>query len=321
MFKKLNDKLIKSVKSKRINIFLLFLVISFGILMLTKLSKTYTNTIAFNIEKQNIPETEVILEDSIPILNITLKTQGFNYLKYYFNKPKIKLDFSNKINRRDSIYIWNNQTAFSDIIAQFDRDIEVLNVNPDTLWFRYDENEIKKVPVKLNSNVQFKMGFDMLEDYKLEPDSIKIIGPKSVLSNIDVVETSNLELNAVASNFSEIIQIESFNDFDNVKISPNEVLVSGKVDKFTEGKLKIPVEIVNIPDSLQIKFFPKTVTLSYYTSLSYFKSIKIEDFKVICDFNTFNNNQTYLIPELVEQSLYSKNIRLNPNKIEIIITE
>lgn len=321
MFKKLNDKLIKSVKSKRINVFLLFLVISFGILMLTKLSKTYTNTIAFNIEKQNIPETDIILDDSLPILNITLKTQGFNFLKYYFDKPKIKLDFSSKINRTDSMYIWNNQTAFSDIILQFDSDIEVLNVNPDTLRFIYDENKIKKVPVKLNSNIQFKLGFDMLESFNLKPDSIKIIGPKSVLTDIDVVETRNLDLSDVASNFSERIKIKNINDSDNVKISPNEVLVSGKVDKFTEGKLKIPVEIINIPDSVQIKFFPKTATLTYYTSLLHFKSIKNEDFKVICDFKTIDNNQTYLIPELVEQPLHIKNVRLNPNKIEFIITE
>lgn len=321
MFKKLNDKLIKSVKSKRINIFLLFLVMSFGILMLTKLSKTYTNTIAFHIEKKNIPETEVIIHDSLPILNITLKTQGFNYLKYYFEKPKIELDFSNKINRTDSMYVWNNQTAFSDIISQFDSDIEVLNVNPDTLWFKYDENDIKRVPVKLNANIKFKLGFDMLEDFELEPDSIKIIGPKSVLKNVDVVETNLLELNEVTSDFSKRIQIKVPKNTENVKFSPDEILVSAKVDKFTEGKLKVPVEVVNIPDSLQIKFFPKTVSLSYYTSLSNFNSVSIENFKVICDFKTITDNQTYLVPELIKKPSGIRNIKLNPNQIEFIITE
>lgn len=321
MFKKLNDKLIKSVKSKRINIFLLFLVMSFGILILTKLSKTYTNTIVFHIEKKNIPETEVIIHDSLPTLNITLKTQGFNYLKYYFKKPKIELDFSNKINRTDSIYVWNNQTAFSDIISQFDSDIEVLNINPDTLWFRYDENDIKKVPIKLNSYINFKLGFDVLKDFNLEPDSIKVIGPKSVLSNIDIVETSLLEINEVTSDFSKQVQIKVPSNSDNVTFSPSKVMVSAKVEKFTEGKLKIPVEVVNVPESLQIKFFPKTVTLSYYTSLSNFNSIGIEDFNVVCDFKTINSNQNYLEPKLIKKPSGVKNIKLNLNQIEFIITE
>lgn len=321
MINTIKHKILKSVKSKRINIFLLFLLMSFGILILTKLSKTYTNTITFEVEKRNIPETDVIISDSTPSLNISLKTQGFNFLKYYFNSPKIALDFSANINRTDSIYIWNNHTAFPDIIAQFDKDIEIINVNPDTLRFRYDVNDKKKVPIVLNTDVKFKLGYDLLDNYSIQPDSIKIIGPKSILSEIEKIETDTLRLNEVYSDINKSVKIKLQNNQDVLRYTPEEVIISAKVEKFTEGHLKVPVEVINIPDSIRIKYFPKIVTVSYYTSLTNYKSVKTTDFKIECDFNEIRNNQSYLLPKIVKVPAEVRNVKINLKQIEFIITE
>lgn len=321
MAKKIKDRLLKNIKSKRINVFLTFLIISFGILILTKLSKTYTNTIAFNIVEQNIPETDVIVNDSVPILNISLKTKGFNFLKYYFKNPKISIDFSNNINKTDGVYIWNNKTAFSNIISQFDKDIEIININPDTIWFNYDVNDIKKVPIILNSEVYFKQGYDLLDSYKLTPDSIKIVGPKSVLSEIHKVETDTLRLNEVFSDVESKVSLNIDNNNDILKYSPQDVLVSASIEKFTEGKLKVPVEVLNVPDSIKIKYFPKMVTVSYYTSLPNYKSVIYNDFKVVCDFRDVNENQSFLIPKIAEKPNDVRNLKINIKQIEFIITE
>ena len=87
--KKIKADILASFKNKRINVFILFLLSAFVILLFTKLSKEYTNTISFEVEKLNLPQENVILNDSIN-LNITLKTHGFKWLKYYVSKPKIK---------------------------------------------------------------------------------------------------------------------------------------------------------------------------------------------------------------------------------------
>ncbi|WP_250432636.1 CdaR family protein [Hanstruepera flava] len=321
MTNKLKDKLIKSVKSKRINIFLMFLLLSFVILILTKLSKTYTNTIAFDIVEVNVPETDVIINDSTPILNISLKTKGFNFLKFYFNKPKIALDFSENISKTNGMYVWNNQTAFSNIIAQFDKDVEIVNLNPDTLWFKYDENDIKKVPVVLNSDIKFKLGYDILKGFELSPDSVKVVGPKSVLSEIHHIETDTLQLNQVSSEIKSKVSLKLSEENNQLKFTPKEVLVSASVEKFTEGKLKVPIEVVNIPDSIKIKYFPKTVMVSYYTSLTNFKSVKSENFKVECNFNDVDDTQSYFVPRIIKKPEGVRNLKINLKQIEFIITE
>ncbi len=321
MFNIIKSKLIKSVKSKRINIFLLFLVLSFGILILTKLSRSYTNTIAFNIVMKNVPETDIIISDSINVLNISLKTKGFNFLKYYFKKPRINLDFANKINKTDSVYIWNNKTAFSDIISQFDADIDVVNINPDTLRFRYDVNDIKMIPINLNTDINFKEGYDLIDAYWIAPDSVKVVGPKSIVSLLDELETDTLYLKDVQTDIKEVVNLRLQNEKGLLTFSPEKVTVSASVGRFTEGRLKVPVHVKGIPDSLQIKYFPQTVTVSYYTSLINFSSIKVDDFKVECDFSELDSNQSYLIPKVVEEPKNVRYVKINLKQIEFIITE
>ena len=72
IMKKLKADIIASFKNKRINVFILFLLFAFVILIFTKLSKEYTNTIPFEIKKLNVPQENVILNDSLN-LNISLR--------------------------------------------------------------------------------------------------------------------------------------------------------------------------------------------------------------------------------------------------------
>ena len=109
MINKIKTKIQALIKSRKINVFLLFLLLSFSILLLTKLSKTYTNSFVFQLEKTNIPEEEVVLNDSNNELEITLKTYGFQLLKYYLHKPKILIDFKTEVVKVDSQYVWSKK--------------------------------------------------------------------------------------------------------------------------------------------------------------------------------------------------------------------
>ena len=83
MIKKIKSDIKTSIKTKKINVFFLFLFFAFVLLIFSKLSKEYTNTIVFNIEKINVPPENVVLHDSNAVLKITLKAHGFNWLKYF----------------------------------------------------------------------------------------------------------------------------------------------------------------------------------------------------------------------------------------------
>lgn len=319
MIKKIKSDILTSIKNKKINVFILFLLMAFIILIFTKLSKEYTNTITFAIEKTNVPPENIILKNSTP-LNITLKTHGFKWLNYYISKPKIKIDFSKDVYKKDSAFIWYKSKAYLEN-TQFGKQIELLNISPDTLFFKFGINLVKKVPVKLNSNIKFNPGFDVSKPYVLEPDSIVVIGPKAVVSNIQNIETVRVSLKEVKSNISESVKLKFPKNSSDLTFSNNKIILKVDVEKFTEGTLKIPVSIINVPKNIQLKYFPKEVNVSYYVRLSDFNTILAKDFKVICDYKKATNNQSLLVPELVQFPKNVKNVKINQQRVEFIIIE
>ncbi|MBT8393725.1 MAG: YbbR-like domain-containing protein [Bacteroidia bacterium] len=320
MIKLLRSKLIKLVKSKRINVFLLFLLLSFLFLLLTKLTKDYTKTITFQIKPVNAVENYVILKDRSHKLNITLSTYGFKLLRFYLSNPTVEVDLS-KIDDYDNKYIWTNRKGLASVNAQFDENVRIIAVNPDTIEFRYDKNAVKVIPVEFNKEVSFVPGFDIYEEYQLIPDSIKVIGPKILLDSIKVIQTQLLKLEEVQSNINTPLNLILPDSSENVVYSHKKIIVQGNVDKFTEGTVQVPVNIINVPKDLKINYFPKTIGVSYYTSLRDFKDVAFNDFIVECNYKNLVEGSTFLEPQLIRFPENVKNIKLSQKRIEFVISE
>lgn len=317
----LKSKIISSLRSRKINVFLLFFLLAFIILLFTKLSKDYTNTITFNIEPKNLSEEIVVLNDSTHKLNVTVTTYGFKLLKYYLKEPRLFIDFKNDVNRRDSTFIWTSAKGFSYINDQFDKDIKIKSVNPDTLKFRFDVNAIKYVPVQANVKLEYSPGYDVLKNFTITPDSIKIIGPASIISQLNKVETEKFELKDVKTSVNKILKLKLDSISKKLKVGNKDVILTAEVEKFTEGNINIPVNVINVPSGITLTHFPKSIDVSYYTSLKSFKEIEINDFKVVCDYSQIKEGDTYLTPKLVKKPKVVKSTRLHQQKIEFIITE
>ncbi|MEP1487271.1 MAG: YbbR-like domain-containing protein [Algibacter sp.] len=319
MIKKLKTEVSKSIKNRRIHVFFLFLTLAFIILIFSKLSKEHTDTLVFGINKINVPPENVILNDSNASLKITLKTHGFKWLKYYLANPKITIDFAKDVDNKHGTYIWSKSKAYLYESSQFGDQVKLLNIAPDTLLFKYDVNLVKKVPIIFNSNIKFTQGFDIDNTYKLTPDSIEVIGPHALASKIKSIETEDITLDNVKSDISEKIILKLPQEDGNLIFSHQTVLLSANVKKFTEGTFKVPVTLVNVPNGVALKYFPKVVNVTYYTSLDDFKTISSNDFIVKCDYNKVVNNQSFLTPELVKFPKRVKHVKVSQQRIEFII--
>ncbi len=320
MIKKIKTKIVASIKNRRFNVFLLFLLSSFIILIITKLSKNYTGTLPFQIKKVNVPEEKVILKDSNTTLAITLKTHGFKWLKYYFIKPEIAIDFSNEVSIKQGMYVYSKPVSYLNVKKQFSNNhIQLLGVNPDTIVFRYDTNMVKKVPIVVNADVSFAPGYNILNGYSIKPDSIRVIGPHKLVESLKQIETEKIVLTNLKTSVARSIKIKLPKDHQNLKLSKTEIDFSANVEKFTEGKVKLPIKVINIPKNQSIKIFPKEVTVSYYTSLNNYNIISSKDFQVVCDYKKTKGNQLFLIPELTKVAKGVKNIKIDQQRIEFII--
>lgn len=310
---------IKGVKGKRLNVFVLFLLLSFLISLLVKLSDTYTQTLRFELQPTQLESNEVLISKEAKTINVTISGRGFELLKYYIEARIIDVDFS-QLNKNKSHYFWTERSQFENVINHFDSKISVKSINPDTLLFQYDPQFIKKVPVQISVNSSFASGFDLVTPFQSIPDSITLTGPKSLLETISSIQTETLKLKALNSNIDREVALDVSNASKQISYSNQVVRIKGEVDKFTEGSIQVPVTVVNVPDSLILNFFPKEITVIFYTSLKAYSTIGSSDFSIECDFNSLTTENKYLNPVLVKQPSTVKTAKLKSTALEYVIT-
>jgi hypothetical protein len=314
----IKNKVSKLYKSKKVNVLLAFTLLALLFSVLTKLSKDYTRTISFNIDMVNVPSEHVVLKDSLHKINVTLTSYGFNLLKYYFVNPKLQIDFST-LKKTSNYYLWTKNNEFQNVANQFNASTKINGISPDSIRFYYDSYFVKSVPIVLKEDISFAPGFDIDGAYQLEPDSVKVIGAKTILDTIGSLETMSFKLSDVNSNINSSVSLKLPNSEIGLKFSDSKVAVKGTVKKFTEGSFLVPVIITNLPEQVKIKYFPKEVEVIFYTSLDYFKHISANNFRVECDYSELNEYNNKLIPKVIKQPDSVRNVRLATKSIEFII--
>ena len=322
MLSKIRSILIRSVKNKKLNVFGLFFLLAFLILVLSKLSKSYTETLTFGITYKNLPEEIILTNADEPKLNLTVSTYGFNLLSSYFYNKTIEIDLKNHAYINNNNYVWLASRAFPNIEKQFGKSFKLEAIQPDTLNLSFGILSVKKVPVKLNSYVTYAAGYDTLNGLILVPDSIRVIGSDTEIKNITHIETAELRLSNIKEHINSSVKLKLPENANTVKLSKEVISVTAQVQKFTEGTLEIPVVIKNLPGDVQINYFPKTIKVSYEVSLDDYKSVKPSSFKIECDYLEIKeSNKSYVIPKFEKVPDNVKRVKMKQDKIEYIITE
>lgn len=312
------SKISTLLKSKKINILLVFVLLALLFSLLTKLSKDYTKTIVFDVDMVNVPDEHIILKDSTHKINVTVSTYGFNLLKYYFVDPKLKVDFAS-LKKETNYYLWTKNSEFQNVVNQFNVATRVNSISPDTINFEYDSYSVKTIPVELVEDIKYALGFDIEDAYHLKPDSIKIIGASTVIDTIAKIKTELLAIKNVNSDINADIKLKLPLNSEELKFSESNINVSGTVKKFTEGSVSIPITVTNLPKDVVINFFPKEAEVTFYTSLDNYKTISVNGFKVECDYSTINNQNNKLFLKITKQPDKVRNVRLGTKAIEFII--
>lgn len=312
-------KKIAHKKNKKYQKLLLFLAISTLFWFLSKLNETYDHAIDYKISYKNLALDKIFKKEPKSQLSINLKANGYRFLSGKLTKKNIVLDlkYAQKLNNTTFYFLPNNhQNLFKE---QLNFPTEINFIKPDTLFFEMDTLASKKVIVKPAIDYKFEAGYYLTEDLKLSPSSVLISGPKTMLDTINVLYTEDIILKKIKENFSKKLRLNT-NGLEKLKFSTTEIKVEGKIEKFTEGKINIPITIIGSPKGKQIKTLPSSIDLTYKVSLTNFDKINKKDFKIICNYrDTERDSLPYLIPILKSYSSYVSDVKMKTNKIDFFI--
>ena len=309
---------------RKLIVFLFFLLLSTIFWFLNELSKNSTTTITYPVMYTNLPRDKILVRELPSRFDLLIEAPGFTLLKYTLSNRLVPLVFDvyayapRIMSSRDSekYYILTSY-ARERLARQLRSDVQVLAISPDSLILEFGDIVRKTVPVIPDLNIEFSKQFMQSGDITVTPDSITISGPDVIIDTLRQVYTKHLEILQMDQTEIRDVAIESIK---NVSFSHKKVDVTIPVEQFTEAVLEIPIENLHVPDTLVLKTFPGTITLSCMVSLSNYDKLSPHQFRAIVDYEGIENNiSNKLKVSLAKTPDYIRSVRFHPINVEFII--
>ncbi len=276
-------------------IFSLFLLCSGLAWFVSNLTERYTSTTSFDLEYINVPDSLLFKGSSKDKLDVKLNCSGFQFLRYNFSPRVVQLDLS-YIKKKGSKYYLPQETCIKQIEGQLPPSITLVDVdNRDTLYFALYRLYSKSVPVVTRLKIDYAQNYMLDGTLKMEPTEVTLSGPKNEIDTIGNVRTSTAILKDVSNDFSKNLALVKSVKLLNTKYSTNEVRITGKVARFSEKIVEVPVEVINLEPDMQIKTFPNKVSVLCKGKIERLKKVKASDFRVVADFNTVKDTKSSMI--------------------------
>ncbi len=296
--------------------FLVFLVISVFIWLIMNMSRTYIQDMVIDLEYVDLPQNKTYNIPPKGSLSIEVKGSGFSLFSAKFSQKKVNVSLKNIIHQEGNWYYLSSSLLSRQIQKQLSKGLVVKDVG-DRLAFSLGTLKTKKVQIIPDLSLNYKLGFDSTE-IQLAPDSIYISGTQINLDKINAVKLAHQTINDVSENINRKVPIVFPSK---IKSNLKEVMVTVKVDKFTEGQFELPIEIKNLGDE-NITTYPNKVKVFFKVALQNFNKITPDLFHVEADYKfSKDNGLSYLSLQLKKKPNIISKVRIVPEKIDFLIVK
>ncbi len=299
------------------NSFLFFLFFAIVIWIFVQFSKQYSEVLEIPVEYVNVPQDKLLVGKVPQSLELRMQENGFTVAWFSLFPPTVKIDLSKAGIENDAL-VYAIDENHSELQSQLEIDLDDNEFLKDALVVQYEQKQEKKLPVVFRMKMEYAVGYSAVEALKYEPDSIMVSGPDNILDTLSKLFTQQLSLTKVKEDQQGIVYLDT-TALPNVTFYRNKVKYAVDVEKVTEGKVQVPIEIMNVPRGLNVVIFPKEVVLFYQVNLKDFSRVTASDFRVVVDFDDVRGQQDFLIPEVIQKPEFTSNIRLNEKRIQFII--
>ena len=156
-------------------------------------------------------------------------------------------------------------------------DLEVIDIIPQKITCTIEKKIKKKLLVSADLNLDFKAGYGLATPITIEPDSVIVEGPGSLLNSIESVKTKVVRLSSLdkrtIKNISFADLLGSVFDTKFVSITLD---IQRIVDKQFDG---INVDIIDVPPDRDVILLPNKIDCSVRGGIDILGKLHDEDFK------------------------------------------
>ncbi len=284
--------------------------------LLVKLSQVYRidKRVVFDL---SIPSEKAFLESPPDNMVALIEGLGWDLTFDFFYNPTIVLEYDLRQTDRLDLNRAQLRTAINNSFSS--KDIKIVELNFEEIHLLLDDKLTKVVPVRLQRDLTVAKEYELKDEPFLQPDSIKVTGPTSVVDNISFWNTDSLIRREVRNTISTELKLEK--PPRELILSTKEVKVDIPVEQITEKSFFVPVEVLNAPDSINI--FPKTIRLTCSVGLSRYEELTPDDFQLVVDIQDATSRANKNTAPIILKSYpdFVDNIQYSPLSVEFLIVE
>ncbi len=313
------ERIRSGLKKRKVKVFLIILLFSSLAWFINNLSQSYNSTTYFELEYVNTPKELLLTTEPRKIIQVKLRALGFQFLGFELRKKKVSVNMS-QVQQKDSIYYISPNVYQSQIERQLPNSMTLLEMEQDTLFFDFTTLITKEVPVIPRVDFSLKANYMLDDSIKIDPPTIKVTGPKRDIDTITGVRTAYLDLKNIEQDFSKDVALIKSKSLATTSFSVGRVLISGKVFRFSEKIIEVPVNVMNLPSDVQVRTFPDSVQVVCQGKLEDIKELEPSSFEVVADYENVLGSENNMLP--IQLKNYPKNInnaRLLTDEIEFIL--
>lgn len=308
---------------KKILVFSVFLVISIFIWLLTAMGKSYTTTMEYPVEYSDFPDNKVVVGELPEHLDLRVNAHGYALLRYKLSKRPVPISFrvssyalTSSGEQSSTAYILTRYLK-DQISSQLPQELQLLDIKPDTLQFLIGERSTRMLMIKPDLHFELEKQFTTVDGVVLEPDSIEIHGPDVILDTLQFISTERKDLGQLSRSYSEDLRLIIL---PGLETNVRKVSCFIKLEKFTEMEITVPVEVLNLPDSMSVQAFPSRIKLTCNVGLSKYERIDRELFRAVVIFPGTEKLPDRLEVKILNIPSYMVSLDYYPKSVEYLIT-
>lgn len=304
---------------RRIITFLVFLVFSTMLWLLTKLSKDYSTQGSYTINYIDVPVDKCITSDTTRV-NFSFDADGFITLAHNLTPQSERvIDISlaevpyHKENGNS--YSFSSQYVAEKLAHLLSISPSNISMNEANILFDMEPLKSKKVAVELRSEIETSRQYGIYGTPTVTPRTVSVYGPSKILDTLTRVYTIVLERSSVSESLSESVELDLLNGM--IKTDSATVNVDIRIEKFTETTLEVPISLNR---KANVRVLPETVKVKCMVPLSDFNNIKPEMFLIGVDETQIGKEQILdVVVNKVPDNVKIKGTK--PEQVEYLIVK
>lgn len=300
--------------------YLFFLLFTTIVAIFIKLANTYTSNIDFKIILEDVPDDVVVDAEMSNIITVRYEISGFKLVRNSFRESVLKTSYTALKGGTNGVYVLPADIIHSGIQDFLNISSKEISVSPEEVLYSVSRLASKEVPVRLVTDISYESGFGAINDIKITPENVKIIGALKDIDSIEQLFTQKIVLEDVATDVNETVSLDISSLAEGVVIAPTNIKIIQSVEKYTEGSVTVPVTL-NSADKRNIQMFPKEITLFYAVPISKFDSVQKSDFTIEAITESKNSNETHLALVVTKAPSVVSETRLSLNQVQYVIVD